>query len=187
MSTMATTTTKATEKTRHSCTAAHDVAGVYSGEGWGEKRTPALPWRLARWGSLRSPQPTRWEPPAVTSLRSQVAYFREAFRPALVLVQLGNRVALFQDDLAAALMAAPWIARWSQTRAETQNGLGDGRSWPLSHLKGLGKSLRNASKPYVFVAEEGLLRGRMKRRVLRSLFVGRGPWLTADVPTAPAP
>jgi RNA-directed DNA polymerase len=129
----------------------------------------------------------RWEPPAVTSLRSQVAYFREAFQPALVLVQLGNRVALFQDDLAAALMAAPWIARWSQTRAETRNGLGDGRSWPLSHLKGLGRSLRNAGKPYVFVAEEGLLRGGMKRRVLRYLCVGRGPLLTADGADSPSP
>ncbi|WP_295401490.1 reverse transcriptase domain-containing protein [uncultured Thiocystis sp.] len=114
----------------------------------------------------------RWQPPSVTSLRSQVAYFRQAFEPALVLVQLGNRVAAFEADLRQALAVAPWLERWSQMRAETRHGLGEGRSWPLSHLKGLGQSLRRAGQPYCFIAEEGWLPGGMKRRVLRYLFVG---------------
>jgi len=144
--------------------------------GWGEARTPAIQRWPGCWGSqahpsLRHPRP-RWQPPGVTSLRSQVTYFRQAFMPCLLLVQLGNRVALFEQDLRMALAAAPWIERWSQGRPETRKGLSEGRSWPLSHLKGLGKSLRQADKPYLFVAEEGLLPGGMKRRVLRYLFLG---------------
>jgi hypothetical protein len=114
----------------------------------------------------------RWEPSGVTSLRSQVAYFRRAFHPALPLVQLGNRVALFEPDLAVALAGAPWLARWRAARAEARAGLGPGLSWPLSHLKGLGRSLRQAGQPYAYIAEEGYLAGGMKRRVLRFLFTG---------------
>ena len=114
----------------------------------------------------------RWQPPSVTSLRSQVVYFRRAFQPALILVQLGIRVTLFGEDLACALAAAPWIGRWRQSVFDTRNGLGTGRTWPLSHLKGLGKSLRRAGLCYGFVAEEGYLPGGMKRRVLRYLFIG---------------
>lgn len=129
----------------------------------------------------------RWQPPGVTSLRSQVAYFRRAFQPALILVQLGNRVALFGDDLARALAAAPWIGGWRQSRAETRNGLGAGCSWPLSHLKGLGKSLRRAGLPYGFVAEQGYLPGGMKRRMLRYFFVGPTPGLDAPPTLGLAP
>jgi hypothetical protein len=114
----------------------------------------------------------RWEPSGVTSLRSPVVYFRRAFHPALPLVQLGNRVALFEPYLAVALAAAPWFARWRLARAEARAGLGPGLSWPLSHLKGLGRSLRGAGQAYAFVAEEGYLAGGMKRRVLRFLFTG---------------
>ncbi len=129
------------------------------------------------------PRP-RWQPPGVTSLRSQVTYFRQAFAPSLVLVQLGNRVALFGPDLQMALAAVPWIGRWSQGLPETRKGLGEGRSWPLSHLKGLGKSLRKADQPYLFVAEDGLLPGGMKRRVLRYLFLGSsGSLLAQPVPS----
>lgn len=112
----------------------------------------------------------RWEPAAVTSLRSQVQYFRHQFPPALVLVQIGNRVALFEPDLGLALGACPWLARWRGAQVEARIGLGPGRSWPLTAIKGLGRSLRAASLAYAFVAEEGYLRGGMKRRVLRFLY-----------------
>lgn len=109
----------------------------------------------------------RWEPAAVTSLRSQVQYFRHQFPPALVLVQIGNRVALFEPDLRRALAPCPWLARWRGAQVETRPSLGPGQSWPLDAIKGLGRSLRAAGLAYAFVAEEGYLRGGMKRRVLR--------------------
>jgi len=112
----------------------------------------------------------RWEPAAVTSLRSQVQYFRHQFPPALVLVQVGNRVALFGPDLRQALAACPWLARWRGAQVETRGGLGQGLSWPLDVIQGLGRSLRAAGLAYAFVAEEGYLRGGMKRRVLRFLY-----------------
>lgn len=112
----------------------------------------------------------RWQPISVTSLRSQWAYFSAAYTPALPLIQLGNRVALFGVALERALLLAPWLARWRAGRAESRRGLPPGRSWPLSHLKGLGRSLRAARQPYIFVAEDGYLPGGMKRRVLRFLF-----------------
>jgi RNA-directed DNA polymerase len=117
----------------------------------------------------------RWEPAGVTSLRSQLAYFRRAFPPAVALVQLGNRVALFGADLQATLARAPWLARWGDARPEQRPGVGAGLSWPLAHIKGLGRSLRHAGVAYAFVGEEGHLPGGMKRRVLRYLFLGVAP------------
>jgi hypothetical protein len=117
----------------------------------------------------------RWEPASVTALRSQLAYFRRAFPPAVPLVQLGDRVALFGADLQTALAQAPWLARWGEALPEQRRGVGTGLSWPLSHIKGLGRSLRAAGLLYAFVGEEGHLRGGMKRRVLRYLFVGAVP------------
>ncbi len=72
----------------------------------------------------------------------------------------------------------PEAERWRTTRGEVRAGLDDGCSWPLSHLKGLGRGLRRAGQPYLFAAEEGYLPGGMKRRVLRYLYVGDGaaPW-----------
>ncbi len=114
----------------------------------------------------------RWEPAGVTSFRSQVVYFRRAFHSALPLVQIGNRVALFEPDLARALGSAPWLARWRSVQVEVHHGLGEGRSWPLCQVKGLGRSLRGAGQAYAYIAEEGYLAGGMKRRVLRYLFTG---------------
>jgi hypothetical protein len=103
-------------------------------------------------------------------------FIRRAFHPALPLVQLGNRVALFEPDLAVALAAAPWLALWRAARAEARAGLGPGLSWPLSHLKGLGRSLREGGEAYASIAEEGYLAGGMKRRVLRYLYLPGAGW-----------
>jgi RNA-directed DNA polymerase len=111
----------------------------------------------------------RWEPAAVTSLRSQVQYFRHQFPPALVPVQIGNRVALFEPDLSLALAACPGLARWRGAQVETRGG--QGLSWPLAAIQGLGRSLRAAGLAYAFVAEEGYLRGGMERRLLRFLYL----------------
>jgi hypothetical protein len=62
----------------------------------------------------------------------------------------------------------PWLTRWGDVLPERRRGL----SWPVTHIKGLGRSLRAVGQPYVFVAEEGQLAGGMKRRVLRYLFLG---------------
>ena len=67
-----------------------------------------------------------------------------AYPPALVLAQIGNRVALFAPDLSLALAPCTWLARWRGTQVETRHGLGPGRSWPLDAIKGLGRSLRTA-------------------------------------------
>ncbi len=104
----------------------------------------------------------------------RVARVVEAVDDLKLQIQLGNRLALFGEDLERALESAPWIGRWRQGRAEWRRGLGGGRSWPLGHLKGLGRSLRRAGRPYCFIGEEGYLPGGMKRRTLRYLFAGRG-------------
>lgn len=96
-------------------------------------------------------------------------YFRRAFAPALPLVQVGNRVALFEPDLGLALAAVPWIGRWRCACRDLRTGLGPGLSWPLTALKGLGRSLRHGGCADAFVAVEGYLPGGMKRRVLRHL------------------
>jgi len=72
----------------------------------------------------------RWEPAAVISLRRQVPYFRRHFPPALVLVQIGNRVARFEPDLRRALDPCPRLARWRGEPVEPP-GLG---AWPILAL-----------------------------------------------------
>ncbi|NEX16737.1 MAG: hypothetical protein C1943_08935 [Halochromatium sp.] len=142
-------------------------------------RYPWLSWLFRRTpgGQLRS----NWQPMSVTSLRSQVDWFRQSFAadlrpdaaaPLITAVQLGSRVALFGGDAKRTQQSLPWAWRWRSTRHEQRQGLGEGVSWPLSHLKGLGRGLRKAGLPYLFVAEEGYLPGGMKRRVLRYLFLG---------------
>ena len=145
-------------------------------------RYPWLGWLFRRppGGQLRP----NWQPISVTSLRSQVDWFRQSFaadlqpnatsRPLITAVQLGNRVSLFGDDAERARQRLPWAWRWRATRHEQRQGLGEGVSWPLSHLKGLGCGLRQAGLPYLFCAEEGYLPGGMKRRVLRYLHIGPG-------------
>jgi RNA-directed DNA polymerase len=138
------------------------------------RRTAAAgPWRIL----------PRWEPRSVTSLRSQVRYFRRTFRPAIPLVQIGNRVALFGEDLHRVLAPAPWLARWPEARMEQRPGLAAGLSWPVSHIKGLGRSLRAVGQPYAFIGEEGQLAGGMKRRVLRYLYLGAVIRAHEDLPS----
>lgn len=124
----------------------------------------------------------RWEPPGVTSLRSQIVWFRRALPPAIPLVQIGNRVALFAPDLGLALARAPWLGRWRGARPEARPGLTPGLSWPLSSITGLGRLLRQAGQAYAFIAEEGYLPGGLKRRVLRYLFTGTAPVVTLQPP-----
>jgi hypothetical protein len=114
----------------------------------------------------------RWELAQATSLRAQVDWFRCDLRPAIPLVQIGNRVALFEPELGLALARAPWLGRWRSVRPEARPGLTPGLSWPVSCIKGLGRSLRQAGQSYAFIAEEGYRRGGIKRRVLRYLFIG---------------
>lgn len=49
-------------------------------------------------------------------------YFREAFAPALPLIQIGNRVALFGPELERALVVAPWLGQWRAGRDEQRPG-----------------------------------------------------------------
>ncbi len=123
----------------------------------------------------------RWEPASVTSLRSQLAWFRRTFHPGVALVQLGNRLALFGAGRQAALAQAPWLARWGDVLPEQRPGV----AWPLSHIKGIGPTLRGAGRPYAFVVEKGHLPWGMKRRVLRDLFT-RGMAGNRRSPQGPA-
>ena len=104
-----------------------------------------------------------WEPPSVTSLASQWRYFRRRRSGELVLMQLGNRAEAFDDDaatLAAALGTSP--------DAAPRAGMRQGLSLPLALLDRILARLRRRGVAYCFVAEEGYLKGGMKRRVLRS-------------------
>jgi hypothetical protein len=96
--------------------------------------------------------------------------------------QIGNRFALFGPELERALVVAPWFKQWRAGRDEQQPGFPPGRSWPLSHIKGLGRSLRAKSVPYAYIAEEGYLPGGLKRRALRYLFQLASLTLTHPIP-----
>ena len=102
------------------------------------------------------------EPPAVTSLRSQWRFFRRRYPDAVVLMQVGNRVEAFGED-------APRVARLAGISADARPraGLECGVGVPLAGLAALRRRLRRHGIAHLFVAEEGWLRGGMKRRVFR--------------------
>jgi len=64
--------------------------------------------------------------------------------------------ALFEPDLAVALAGAPWLGRWRAARVEPRAGLAPGLSWPLSQLKGLGRSLTSGLASLCLYRRRGL-------------------------------
>jgi RNA-directed DNA polymerase len=103
-----------------------------------------------------------WEPASVTSLRSQWRWFKSQRPTDLLLMQVGNSVAVFDEDTVK-LPPLAGLAAMTQPRA----GFGEEISLPLRCLKSLRQRLRQRRVAHCFVAEEGYLKLGMKRRVLR--------------------
>jgi hypothetical protein len=135
----------------------------------------ASAWRLAQGAFIRYPwlndlfllhdglrlQPL-WEPPTVNSIRRQWYWFVRHKSDHLVLIQVGNRVEIYDTDaeylhkrFGLPLQAVP-RPRFSATI-----------SLPLRRLRDLRAQLRRQRLGHLFIAEDGWLPGGMKRRVLR--------------------
>lgn len=124
-------------------------------------------------GSLRNRLPI-----GVTSLSSQVDWFRQSFAadlqlnaispPRITAVRLSNCVALFGDDAERTRQRLPWAWRGRLLAVIASQG-----AWPRAALAGL---------PYLFAAEDCYLPGGMKRRVLRDLHIGPGARSLIRVP-----
>jgi RNA-directed DNA polymerase len=103
-----------------------------------------------------------WEPASVTSLRSQWHYFKQHHPESINLMQVGNRVEAFNAD-ADKLLSVLDIHLAHKPRHRFDATL----SLPLNQLNSLRQKLWQMRIPHLFVAEEGYMRGGMKRRVLR--------------------
>ena len=107
-----------------------------------------------------------WEPPSVTSLRSQWRWFKQQRPDDVVLVQRGNVFEAYGEDAKRLnrLLNLPFSTR------ERIGGRGyenEALSLSLGKLNPFRRRLRAVGIAYCFIAEEGYLKGGMKRRVLR--------------------
>lgn len=105
----------------------------------------------------------RWEPASVSSLRSQWRFFRRQGEE-LALMQVGNRVEAYEADADRLRALRP------RAKPATRPGFGQVFSLPLKALAGLRRQLRRQGIAHRFIAEEGYLRGGLKRRVLRLIW-----------------
>lgn len=107
----------------------------------------------------------RWEPPSVSSLRSQWRYFCRQWPQAWVLIQVGGRLQLFNHQ-AEAIKGCLGIPVDQHCRI----GFTASVSIPFQRHGRFLKRLRRLGQVYCLVLEEGYLKGGLKRRVLRGWF-----------------
>lgn len=102
----------------------------------------------------------RWEPARVTSLRSQWRFFHRQ-GDGLTLLQVGHDVEAYGADADRLRALRP------HARPAVRPGFDPVFRRPLKDLAGLRRQLRRRRIAHRFIAEEGYLRGGLKRRVLR--------------------
>ena len=105
--------------------------------------------------------------PGVTSMRGQWRYFKKRFAPACVLMQVGNRVEMYGTD-------ARRLAQWPNHGGSAVAKIGwapaeAGLAWPMALVRGLLQRLTQAGLAWVYVDEQGWLKGGLKQRALRRL------------------
>ncbi len=129
------------------------------------RRYPWLAWvvRLNANGKLQSTRSAR----GVASMRGQWRYFRNRFAPAIVLMQVGKCLEVYGPHarLVAGLPhhGGKPVQRpgWAATEA--------GLSWPMARLHRVTHKLSKQGLPWVYVAEQGWLKGGIKQRSLHTL------------------
>jgi len=119
----------------------------------------------------------RWQPPKVSGLRGQWRWFTQQWPEALVLVQTGHSVEVY-DQQAVSLAECLRVPLDSRPRRPFRATL----SRPLKQLRGLRRRLRHLHITHLFIAEEGYLPGGLKRRVLRLGWWPRQPLLPLFFP-----
>ena len=112
----------------------------------------------------------RYLPPSVSGLRSQWRWFVQQWPEALVLVQTGQRFEVYEHHAHA-------LAHQLNSSLDTppRKPFAATLSLPLQRLRGVRHRLRRQGQSHLFVAEEGYLRGGLKRRVLRLAWWPRQP------------
>lgn len=120
----------------------------------------SFPWLGLLFRDPVNPRP-RWQPALVSSLASQWRYFQQEYPSCLLIIQCGRRL------LVNAYL--PGLAPYA--------GLSRIRAWstPLRQLAALECRLRRYRYSYLFCAEEGFLRGGLKRRVVRRIWLHETP------------
>jgi hypothetical protein len=107
----------------------------------------------------------RWEPRGVASLRGQWRALRRRLGAARVLIQVGKCWELHGGDHEG---LPPRLLRRAQPMARA--GMGAGWSVPRSVGAQIEAHWRGAGQAHAVVAEEGRLRGGLKRRLLRRVY-----------------
>lgn len=125
-----------------------------------------------------------WAPPEELGLAGQWRYFHEqcrrwfplpetwraeAFRPWLLLLQVGREAEAYGDD--ARRVAETWPGHGGHPIY--RRGLGDGLAWPLKRLPALFAFALRRQWHLAWVAEDGYRRRAGKRRVLRRLVIAK--------------
>jgi hypothetical protein len=124
------------------------------------------PWLGALFDVLPGPRLLpRWEPRGIASLRGQWRALRKRFRPGVTLLQVGKRWELYGGDHEG---LPPGLLQ--RGRPTVRPGLGEGWTFPLAMGRRLEACWRQCRRSYAVLAEDGFLRGGLKRRVLRRLY-----------------
>lgn len=125
----------------------------------------------------------RWEPRGIPSLGGQWRALRRRFQPGRVLIQVGRCWELHGGDQAGIPERLIRVARPISRRgmgAMAASGPVDGTgamgwAFPRRAAGWIEAHWRSQGQGYAVVAEEGRLRGGLKRRVLRRLYRPGGP------------
>jgi hypothetical protein len=108
-----------------------------------------------------------WEPWETVSLQSQWRHFHQRFADALVWLQTGRSVETCGPSLRRLLEVRPDLPRWRAARFTERPVVGEVLALSYAGYRQLGAGRGMGGLAWIYVAEEGYLRGGMKRRVLR--------------------
>ena len=130
----------------------------------------------------------RWEPQSVTSFRSQWRYFSH-WAASIVqrapipisLIQMGRSVMLFNRDVTVLLEQIPRLLQWRGVKLQSRSGFEQTLEFSFSSYRSLNRKLQKQQISFLFVAEEGFLRGGLKRRALRTLYIAPCPPETSNL------
>jgi hypothetical protein len=94
---------------------------------------------------------------------------------------MGRSVMLFNRDVTVLLEQIPRLLQWRGVKLQSRSGFEQTLEFSFSSYRSLNRKLQKQQISFLFVAEEGFLRGGLKRRALRTLYIAPCPPETSNL------